>query len=162
MRDRYLFSADRKATEYRDVLEVTSGHALLVTPSAAAQMLRWFMVFGYCVVYTALAGAGFVGLMSLLGNWVAGWPFGVAFMVLWFVGLLGMGWLVDRRSLPLLADSPAAKEELILLGARSFGTFQEIRARTMRGAEMRLVVDARPRRFWEAMGLLEGRTAASR
>ncbi len=84
----------------------------------------------------------------------------VTSIVIWFIGLIGVGWLVDRRSLPLLADSPAGKEEVILLGARSFGTFQEVRARTMRGAEMRLVVDAGPRRFWEAMGLLEGRTGA--
>ncbi len=161
VRDRYLFSADRKTTEYRDVLEVTRGHALLVTPSAAAHTLRWITSIGYYVLYTVVVGVILLGVFtSLQGNWYAGWPLQVTAIVVWFVGLIGVGWLVDRRSLPLLADSPAGKEELILLGARSFGTFQEVRARTMRGAEMRLVVDVGPRRFWEAMGLLEGRTAA--
>ncbi len=162
MRDRYLFSADRTATEYRGVLEVTPGHARLITPSAAARYLRGFVSIGYYAVYTALWWVLFVAAaLELQGTWFPGWPLEATAIVGWFVGLLAVGWLADRRSLPLLAESPAEKTELILVGARSFGTYQEVRARTVHGAELKLIVDAGPKRFWEAVGLLEGKATTS-
>ncbi len=148
--------------EYRTVLEITPGRACLITPSAAARILRGGVFVVYCAIWTAFAGVVWIGLALLLsGNPLEGWPLEVAWIVAWFVGLVAVGWTADRRSLPLLADSPADRMDLILVGARSFGTFQEVRARTMRGAEMKLVVDAGPKRFWEAVGLLEGKTSAS-
>jgi hypothetical protein len=162
MRDRYLFSADRKTSEYRDVLEVTQGHALLITPSAASRMLRWILSIVYYVLYTGVVGAAWIALaLALQGTWFGGWPLEVVSIAGWFVGLIAVGWLADRRSLPLLADSPSEKAELILVGARSFGTFQEVRARTLRGAEIKLIVDAGPQKFWEAVALLEGKVAPS-
>ncbi|HYM38846.1 MAG TPA: hypothetical protein VEY12_01700 [Thermoplasmata archaeon] len=158
MRDRYLFSADRKSSEYRTVLEITPGHARLITPSAAAHMLRWIQSIVYYVFYTAIAGVVWVGFaVPLSGTWLGGWPLEAIWIAAWIVGLIVVSWVADRRTLPLLADSPAEKAEVILEGARSFGTFQEVRARTIRGAEMKLIVDTGPRRFWEAVGLLEGK-----
>ena len=161
MRGRYLFSADRKANEYRDVLEVTEGHARLVTPSAAARMLRWIVSIGYFVLYTTVIWAIFLGLaIGIQGAWMASWPLDVVAMALWFVGLIAVMAVADRRTLPLLADSPAERTELVLMGARSFGTYQEVRARTFHGAELKLIVDARSERFWEAVKLLEARGPA--
>ncbi len=155
MRDRYLFSADRKSSEYRTVLEITAGHARLVTPSEAARALRWIISFVYFGFYTAVAGVIWIAVnLGLSGTWLAGWPLEIIWIVAWVLGLFGISWLADRNTLPLLVSSPAEKEELILEGARSFGTFQEVRARTMRGAEMKLVVDGRQGRFWEAVRLL--------
>lgn len=162
VRDRYLFSADRKASEYRTVLEITPGHARLVTPSAAARMLRWILsivLFGF---YTTVVTASVLGLLILAaGPWLPGWMAFLLFAVVWLAGLfLFFGWW-DRTTLPLLAETPYQASELILLGATSFGSFQDVRAKTLRGEELHLVVDARAPRFWEAVGLLEGKSAAS-
>ncbi len=163
MRDRYLFSADRKATEYRTVLEITPGHARLVTPSAAARMWRWAISLLLYLLYSGLVGTFLVIIvLEIVAPWVSGWPASVLFGILWFAGFLGLFFWWDRRSLPLLADSPAHATDLVLLGARSFGTFQDVRARSPQGEEMHLVVDVRAQRFWEAMHLLEGRAAAAR
>ncbi len=157
MRDRYLFSADRKATEYRTILEITPGHARLVTPSATGRMLRWILsivLFGFytTVVAVAVLGVLMVGLSPLLPSWAAF----VLFGVVWVAGLfLFFGWW-DRQSLPLLADAPYQASDLILMGATSYGTFQDVRAKTLRGEEFHLIVDARAPRFWEAVRLLEG------
>ncbi len=161
MRDRYLFSADRKVTEYRDVLEITRGRARLLTPSASARMLRWFMAIGVFVVYYGIGTFGLVVLTLGLGGFVAalpGWAVVIAFGVFWFGGLFVVFLWWDRRTLPLLAENPAEAIELILMGARSFGTYQDVRARTMRGEELHLVVDTRAPHFWEAVRLLEGKT----
>ncbi len=162
MRDRYLFSADRKVTEYRDVLEITRGRARLLTPSASARMLRWFMAIGAFVVYYGIGSFGFAVLALGLGGLVAAlpaWAAITAFGVFWFAGLLVVFLWWDKRTLPLLAENPVQVIELILMGARSFGTYQDVRARTMRGEEMHLVVDTRAPHFWEAVRLLEGKTA---
>ncbi len=157
MRDRYLFSADRKATEYRTILEITPGHARLVTPSATGRMLRWILsivLFGFytTVVAVAVLGVLMVGLSPLLPSWAAF----VLSGVVWVAGLfLFFGWW-DRQTLPLLADAPYQASDLILMGATSYGTFQDVRAKTLRGEEFHLIVDARAPRFWEAVRLLEG------
>ncbi len=162
MRDRYLFSADRKVSEYRDVLEVTRGHARLITPSAAARTLRWILSVAYYVFYTVLVGLAVLATAIGVGSGgTLDLPLEIVLMVLWFAGLVAVGWAVDRRSLPLLAENAAQEAEIILEGARSFGTFQEVRARTMRGGEMKLIVDTRAPRFWEAMELLQGQPTAS-
>jgi len=160
VRDRYLFSADRTSSEYRTILEITAGHARLVTPSAAARMVRWVVSLFLYVAYTGLAGIFLVFSLVLVTSWTPAWVATLLFAILWFGGFLALFFWWDRRSLPLLADTPAQAVELLLLGARSFGTFQEVRARTMRGEEMKLVVDVRAPRFWEAVKLLEGRPAA--
>jgi len=163
VRDRYLFSADRKVTEYRDVLEITPGHARLVTPSAAARGLRWVGSVVLFFVWFSYAGILFVILTTeLVSPWLAGWPGLLLAGLGWIVGffLLFLWW--DRRSLPLLADSPASATELILAGARSFGTYQDVRARNIRGEEIHLIVDARAPRFWKAVKLLEGPPAPAR
>ncbi len=162
MRDRYLFSADRKPTEYRTVLEITRGHARLIRPSAAARVLWWLLALVYVAIYTGIVGALWIALaLNSPGSLLVGWPIELLTMVVWLVGLIAAIGLADRRSLPLLADSPAEKTELILMGARSFGTYQEVRARTLTGEEMKLVVDGRAPRFWEAVGLLEGKAPAA-
>ncbi len=165
VRDRYLFTADRKASEFRSLLEITPGRARLLTPSNDARRLRWLVSVGlavaYVVVWSGLVGPA-ASLISLGGAAVvAAWAAFGLFTVLWFVGafLLFRWW--DRRSMPLLADAPAHALELVLLGARSFGTFQDVRARTPWGEEIHLVVDARPDPFWEAVRLLERNPAAT-
>lgn len=162
MRDRYLFSADRKSSEYRTILEVTPGHARLIMPSSAARALRWIVSIVYYVLYMGLFGSAWIVLsIELAGTVLSGWPITVLTIVGWLAGLIAVGWLADRNTLGLLADSPSQWTDLILMGARSFGTFQEVRARTMRGQEMKLVVDSGRRKFWEAVGLLEGQAPTS-
>ncbi len=162
MRDRYLFSADRKVNEYKTVLEITPGHARLVTPSAAARMLRWILSIVGFGLYTTVVGVSVLAIVTEgLGPSYPSWAPFLLFVIVWFGGLfLVFGWW-DRQSLPLLADSPYQVAELILLGATSFGTFQEVRAKTLRGEEFRLIVDSRAARFWEAVQLLEGTTSPS-
>ena len=162
VRDRYLFSADRKVTEYRDVLEITPGHARLVTPTGTARALRWIGSLVVFVFYFAYAGIATISLMSPFSPaWLSGWPGLVLTIVAWLAGFVLLFWWWDRRTLPLLADTPLRSEELILVGARSFGTYQDVRARTLRGEELHLVVDVRAPRFWEAVGLLERKPSAS-
>ena len=120
------------------------------------------MALACWALYTALAGLAFVALSNALrGSALAGWPLQVAAIIGWFLGLMAVGLLAVRRTLPLLADSPVEKTELFLVGARSSGTFQEVRARTLHGMEMKLIVDSRPKRFWEAVCLLEGSAGIS-
>lgn len=165
MRDRYLFSADRKASEYKHVLEITLGHARLLTPSYSARHVRWIVSIGLAVAYYSLVSFLMVPLLAALS--LAGSAPAVAWTVIVVLfGVLFGGFFVlffwwDRRSLPLLADAPSGWMELILLGARSFGTFQDVRAKTVAGEEMHLVVDARSPRFWEAVELLEGKAPTS-
>ncbi len=162
MRDRYVFSADRKATEYRDVLEITPGHARLVTPMGVARSMRWLGSIVLMMFYLGYAG---IVLAVLLGGLVAvglpQWLAVTAIAAAWIAGFLVMFRWWDRQTLPLLADSPLRVEELVLLGARSFGTYQDVRARTVRGEELHLVVDTRAPRFWEAVQLLQAASAVS-
>ena len=162
MRDRYLFSADRKSSEYRGVLEITPGRARLLTPSQSAMNVRWTVSIGLSIAYIAV---GTWLLSSLVRAPIPAAPLGwivlVAAFVVWFAGYFAVFLWWDRRSLPILADGPSRWLDLILLGARSFGTFQDVRARTIDGNELHLVVDARAPRFWDAVKLLEGKPFAS-
>ncbi len=160
MRDRYLFSADRKSSEYRSLLEITPGRARLLTPSWTDRRARWVVSVALAVAYVALWSWMFgptIGVLSLWGPApVLAWALLIIYTTLWLVvALLFFVWW-DRRSLPILAEDPSNVVELVLLGARSFGTFQDVRARTPSGEEIHLVVDARAPRFWEAVRLLEG------
>jgi len=163
VRDRYLFSADRKASEYRSLLEITPGRARLLTPSKAARQVRWIVSIALAVTYMSVWSWLFVPVLAALSLAgvapVAAWVILGASWALLFVGgfLLFFWW--DRRSLPTLGDSPTQSLDLVLLGARSFGTFQDVRARTPWGEEIHLVVDTRAPRFWEAVRLLEGKAA---
>ena len=163
MRDRYLFPADRKSSEYRTLLEITSRRARLLTPSERARRVRWVVSIAFAIVYVGLwvwlVGPSFATLSRAgLGVVAAGLIFG-AFSVLWFVGALLLFRWWDRESLPLLAEAPSQSLELVLFAARSFGTFQDVRARIPSGEEIHLVVDAREQPFWEAVRLLEGKAA---
>ncbi len=127
----------------------------------SARNWKWVISIIYYVLYTGVFGSAF----ALAVTWAAsaGVPSWAAFLVFglsWFGGLLFIFFWWDRRSLSLLADNPSQAADVILLGARSFGTFQDVRAKLMRGEELRLVVDSRAPRFWEAVQLLEGRTSA--
>lgn len=161
MRDRYLFSADRKSSEYRSVLEITRGRVRLLTPSRADRRARWVISVALAFGYVALWSWWFGPTISVLFLWGPGsllaWALLIVYTALWLAAavLLFLWW--DRRSLPILAEDPSYALELILLGARSFGTFQDVRARTLFGEEIHLVVDARAPRFWEAVRLLEGK-----
>lgn len=162
MRDRYLFSADRKASEYRGVLEITPGRARLLTPSQSGRQVRWIVSIALALAYVYVASSLIVPF-TIAGSVipVIGWILLVAAMILWFAGLIAVFLWWDRKSLLFLAEGPVQAMDLILLGARSFGTFQDVRARTREGEEMQLVVDARAPRFWEAVRLLEGRGPAA-
>lgn len=161
MRDRYLFSADRKTSDYKQVLEITPSRARLLSPSGGARQWKWLVSVGILVGWLALTWPASVIVIALIGNaplWVAALVVACA-VVLWFGGLLLLSLAWDRESLLLLADEWTQAEDLVLLGARSFGTFQEVRARSGDGTEFRLIVDARAPRFWEAVRLLEGARA---
>ncbi len=164
MRDRYLFGADRTSSEYRQVLEITPNHARLLIPSGEAQGWKWLVSVGLLVGYIALTWPASVALMAVLGSLpaVAVWAFAILAIVTWSVGLVFLFFFWDRKSLLLLADEWSQATEVVLLRARSYGTFQEVRARTRSGEELDLVVDAPAPRFWEAVRLLEGKATASR
>ena len=53
--DRYLFSADRKASEYRGVLEITPGRARLLTPSQSGRQVRWIVSIALALAYVYVA-----------------------------------------------------------------------------------------------------------
>ncbi len=165
MRDRYLFSADRKASEYRSLLEITPGHARLLTPPPSARRVRWLASIGLGVLYYFVATWIWIpAIVVLSANGAPSWAGPavlVGAMVVWFVGLFLLFWWWDQRSLPLLLADGAPGIELTLLGVRSFGTFQDVRARTTVGEELHLVVDTRAPRFWEAVRLLGGNPAPS-
>ena len=135
---------------------------VLLAPSEAARQVRWVVSLALSVTYIGVATwvtGSFVS--QVLPAPPLGWIlFGVA-LVLWFAGYLAVFLWWDRRSLPILPEGPSRWEELVLLGARSFGMFQEVRARNREGEELHLVVDARAPRFWEAVDLLEGKAAGS-
>lgn len=163
MRDRYLFSADRKSSEYRSLLEITPGHARLLTPPKSVRWLRWIASIGLGCVYYFVAIWIAVPLLAVLtATGVPPWAGPIALVggtIAWFVGLFVLFWWWDRRSLPILLMEGAEVIELALLGARSFGTFQDVRARTALGEEIHLVVDTKASRFWEAVELLNVRPA---
>jgi hypothetical protein len=164
VRDRYLFSADRKASEYRTVLEITPGRARLLTPSGRGLSWRWSgslaIWIGYLFLSSPLLLVG-VALTQSMPPWLA-WAFIAVWFVCWLAGLFLLSLVWDRKSLLFLADDPAHAMDIILLGARSFGAFQEVRARMPGGEEVQLVVDTRASRFWEAVRVLErNRTAAA-
>ena len=161
MRDRYLFSADRKVSEYRSVLEITRGRARLLTPSSGARRVRWVVsaalgIAMYALLFVFVRTESFGGLADP----VAAGVLATVGTVLFFVGLFVVFHWWDLQSLPLLGYGAAQSVDLVLLGARSFGTFQDVRARTPSGEEIHLIVDGRASQFWEAVQLLEGRAAA--
>ena len=165
VRDRYLFCADRESSEYRRVLEITPGRARLLTPSRADRRARWVVSVALAVAYVSLWSWLFgpaIGVLSLWGPAPQlAWALLIVYTALWLAAafLFFIWW--DRRSLPILAEDPADVVDLILLGARSFGTFQDVRARMPSGDEIHLVVDAREPKFWEAVRLLEGKAPVS-
>ncbi len=163
VRDRYLFTADRKSSEYRSLLEITPGRARLLTPSKSSRRDRWIISIVLAIGYIGVWGwlfAPVLAVFPLIGaNVLRAWVVLGAFTALSIVGaFLFFSWW-DRHSLPMLADAPSQSLELVLLGARSFGTFQDVRARTPFGEEIHLVVDAPAIRFWKAVGLLQGKSA---
>ncbi len=163
MRERYLFFADRDVTTYRDLLEIRPGRARLVTPSEAARSFRWVSSIAFFVGYTAIAGpVCFLGIALGIGLLLPYWIGAVVAVLVWGLGLFSLYIWWDRHNLPFLAESPANAIELQLLGARSLGAVQDVRARTPDGQEMHLVVDSRAPRFWEAVRFLEGKAIASR
>ncbi len=158
MRDRYLFSADRKSSEYRSLLEITPGRARLLTPSKSSRRTRWFvsivLAFAFYVVWAWMLAPTLL-VVGLTGTALAiAWTLLIAIAVLEFAALLAILLWWDRRSLPILGHDYAQSLDLVLLGARSLGTFQDVRARTPSGEEIHLVVDARAPEFWEAAELL--------
>ena len=163
MRDRYLFSADPKATEYKQVLEITPGRARLLMPSEGARRWRWVASLGIFLAYLWITSPvstilfAVVPFLTSLAFWVVVGTVSAG----WFAGLFIVFYLWDRMSLLLLAGEWSRATDLVLLRARSFGTFQDVAARTREGQEMRLIVDARAPRFWEAVQLLEGRPSSS-
>ena len=119
------------------------------------------LAFAYVALWSWWFGPT-IGVLSLWGsNPLLAWASLIVYTALWLAAafLVFVWW--DRRSLPILAAAPSSALELVLLGARSFGTFQDVRARTPIGEEIHLVVDARAPRFWEAVRLLEGRSPTS-
>ncbi len=161
MRDRFLFSADRTSSEYRGVLEITPGRARLLAPSESAHHVHRFVSIALSFAYVAVTSGTAWFLIPGLPAPPAGWiMLGIA-LLLWFAGYLGVLLWWDRKSLPILADGPSRCEDLVLLGAKSLGTFQEVRARNPEGKEIKLVVDTRATRFWDAVRLLQGKGKAS-
>jgi hypothetical protein len=163
VRDRYLFSADRQTSEYKHVLEITPRRARLLVPSGSAQQWRWLLSVGIFLGYLALTWPASILIMIAISQLptLAAWLVVVSAIVLWFGVLFLVFHIWDRKSLLFLADEWTQATDVVLLGARSFGTFQEVRARTRMGDEFHLIVDARGPRFWEAVRLLERRPAAS-
>ncbi len=163
VRDRYLFGADRSSSEYRQVLEITPSRARLLIPSSEAQGWKWLVSVGILVGYLALTWPASVVLTVVFATLpdVAAWIVAIVLVLVWILGLMILFYFWDRKSLLLLADEWSESTDVVLLGARSFGTFQDVRARTRNGEELHLVVDAPAPRFWQAVRLLEGRPAAA-
>lgn len=158
-----MFSADRKASEYRSLLEITPGRARLLTPAKSARLRRWVLSVSLFIPYAAWAGSLLVFVFGPVMAYVPPWGWflmaGMIILAAALLVLLLLWW--DRASLLLLADEWTESTDLTLLAARSFGTYQDVRARAPGGEELHLVVDAREPRFWQAVGLLQNRPASS-
>jgi len=151
--ERYLFRADSEGYAYRQILEVRPGSVRLLHPSEKARRFtRWIstlfalgfvFVFGAFVSQTAL-------VLTLSG--LSGLIIEAALIAFYFAGLIVLLLWWDDRSLPLLAENPGASVGLDVVGVTSFGTFQELRARTS-GREVRIAVHGSKERVGEALRL---------
>ena len=149
--ERYLFRADSEGYAYRQILEVLPGSVRLLHPSEKARRFtRWIstlfalgfvFVFGAFVSQTAL-------VLTLSG--LSGLIIEAALIAFYFAGLIVLLLWWDDRSLPLLAENPGASVGLDVVGVTSFGTFQELRARTS-GQEVRIAVHGSKERVGEAL-----------
>ncbi|HLQ42070.1 MAG TPA: hypothetical protein VK189_04365 [Thermoplasmata archaeon] len=149
--ERYLFRADSEGYAYRQILEVRPGSVRLLHPSEKARRFtRWIstlfalgfvFVFGAFVSQTAL-------VLTLSG--LSGLIIEAALIAFYFAGLIVLLLWWDDRSLPLLAENPGASVGLDVVGVTSFGTFQELRARTS-GQEVRIAVHGSKERVGEAL-----------
>ena len=149
--ERYLFRADSEGYAYRQILEVRPASIRLLHPSEKARRFtRWIstlfalgfvFVFGAFVSRTAL-------VLTLSG--LSGLVIEAALIAFYFAGLILLLLWWDDRSLPLLAENPGASVGLDVLGVTSFGTFQEIRARTS-GREVRITVHGSKAKVGEAL-----------
>ena len=135
----------------RQILEVRSSSVRLLHPSEKARRFtRWIstlfalgfvFVFGAFVSQTAL-------VLTLSG--LSGLIIEAALIAFYFAGLIVLLLWWDDRSLPLLAENPGASVGLDVVGVTSFGTFQELRARTS-GREVRIAVHGSKERVGEAL-----------
>jgi len=103
--------------------------------------LGFVFVFGAFVSQTAL-------VLTLSG--LSGLIIEAALIAFYFAGLIVLLLWWDDRSLPLLAENPGASVGLDVVGVTSFGTFQELRARTS-GREVRIAVHGSKERVGEAL-----------
>jgi hypothetical protein len=149
--ERYLFRADYEGYAYRRILEVRPGSVRLLQPSENARRftrgistlfaLGFIFVFGAFVSQTAVA-------LSLSG--LSGLIVEAGLIAFYFAGLFVLLLWWDDRSLPLLAENPGASMGVDVLGVTSFGTFQEVRARTS-GREVRIAVHGSKAKVAEAL-----------
>jgi len=139
--ERYRLRADREGYTYREILEAKPGSVRLLHPSGRARSLsRWtstLFALGYIFVTGSVLGAGVSAGSSASG--VPGLVPSVGAVVLFIAGLVLLLLWWEDRNLPILAENPSSAMPLEVLGVTSFGTIQELRARSD-GREMRIVV----------------------
>jgi len=143
---RFLFRAGRKGYTYPELLEIRPGAAQILVPSEQARrrarIVSTFIALAYVFIVGPLVG----GLVAFSGFPIVA-P--VVAVIAFFIGFIGILVWWDHMSLPLLAEAPRSILDVELIGVRSFGTFQEIRARAQ-GEEVRIAVPGPRRRLEEA------------
>ncbi|TLZ84895.1 MAG: hypothetical protein E6K02_09765 [Methanobacteriota archaeon] len=149
--ERYLFRADSEGYAYRRILEVRPGSVRLLQPSEnARRFTRWIstlFALGFVFVFGAFVSQTAI-VLTLSG--LSGLVIEAALIAFYFAGLILLLLWWDDRSLPLLAENPGASMGLDVRGITSFGTFQEIRART-NGREVRIAVHGSKEKVGEAL-----------
>ena len=152
MRERYLLRADRSGYAYREILELRPGVARLLVPSERSRRTTRFVSILAALAYIFLLGTPLGALIAgpLLFLGIPGLAAAAATIVAFFAGLFALEIWWDNRALLILAESPAQALPLAIEGIRSFGTFQEVRARAQEG-EVLLTVHGRHEEVMEAL-----------
>ena len=123
----------------------------LLVPSERARRTTRIVSILAALAYIFLLGP-LLGLLMvpLLFLGVPGIVAAAAGFVAFFAGLFALEIWWDNHALLILAESPARVLPLAIEGIRSFGTFQEVRARAQEG-EVLLTVQGRPEKVLEAL-----------
>jgi hypothetical protein len=154
--DRYLFRAGTAGYTYPQVLEIRKDGLRLLLPSAEARRRQRALSSLIALGYVFVAGSALTGLAGPLSRLSP--VLIVAEVVVFLGGFVAVTVWWDRRSLPLLAESPAESAAIEVVSTESFGTFQEIRARA-NGAELRVAVPASRETLGKAMRFATGFTS---
>jgi hypothetical protein len=147
-RERFLFRAGSAGYAYPEILEVRRQSVRLLRPSGQGQRRQRTVSALITLGYIFGLGTLIAGLWGPLSAFTPAIAFAEVFI--FFVGYFALIVWWNRRSLPLLAEEPAAAIPLEFFPLKSFGTFVEISAKA-EGMELRVAVPGSRKKVEEAL-----------